>query len=171
MKVQIYVGTYAKYNNGSIEGKWIDVTDLSKEEFEQICKELHNDEEDPEYMFQDWECPRYLDNFIGESGIMDKFWDIKEEGNGLSDDDLEAFSIFVDHGHPADLRKFRDAYKGHTNSFNIERDFGYEIAEEMGYIDQMPESIRYYFDAEAFGRDLLMTDFWEEDGHIFYSFY
>ena len=45
-----------KYNNGSIEGKWFDLSDFSdKYEFCEACKELHADEEAPEYMFQDWE--------------------------------------------------------------------------------------------------------------------
>ena len=45
-----------KYNNGSIEGKWFDLSDFSdKDEFCEACKELHADEEAPEYMFQDWE--------------------------------------------------------------------------------------------------------------------
>ena len=30
----IYVGTYAKYNNGSIEGAWVDMTEIEdKEDF------------------------------------------------------------------------------------------------------------------------------------------
>ena len=40
MDAKIYVGTYHKYNCGSIEGAWIDVTDLDKEEFYLKCKEL-----------------------------------------------------------------------------------------------------------------------------------
>ena len=52
----VYVGTYAKYNNGSLFGAWLDLSDYSdKEEFYEACRELHKDEEDAEYMFQDWE--------------------------------------------------------------------------------------------------------------------
>lgn len=50
----IYVGTYHKYNCGSIAGKWLNLTEYSsKEEFYEACKELHSDEEDAEFMFQD----------------------------------------------------------------------------------------------------------------------
>ena len=50
MRAQVYVGTYAKYNNGNLYGKWIDLTDYSdSEEFYQACKELHADEADPEF--------------------------------------------------------------------------------------------------------------------------
>lgn len=52
----VYVGTYHKYNNGSIFGKWFDLTDFDDEEsFQVVCRELHKDESDPEFMLQDWE--------------------------------------------------------------------------------------------------------------------
>ena len=52
-EARIYVGTYAKYNDGSIEGKWLDLSDYSdKEEFYEACRELHKDEEDPESEYQ-----------------------------------------------------------------------------------------------------------------------
>lgn len=67
---KIYVGTYAKYNNGSIDGEWLTLGDYSDmDEFWEACKELHNDEEDPEFMFQDYETPELLDGLISESGI------------------------------------------------------------------------------------------------------
>ena len=68
--IKIYVGTYHKYNNGSIDGAWINVTDLDKEEFLEKCQELHQDEEDPEFMYQDWECSDILAEFISEHGIQ-----------------------------------------------------------------------------------------------------
>jgi antirestriction protein len=170
-QVSIYVGTYSKYNNGSLAGAWIDLTDLTYEEFCNKITNLHTDESDPEFMFQDFEANGILKEFISESGIDSEFWEMKETLKELSEEQIEAFEIFINNGHPADIYKFQDAYRGFTNSWNIERDLGQEVAEEMGYIDQMPEAIRYYFDAEAFGRDLLNSDFWEQDGHIFYNNY
>ncbi len=44
---KVYVGTQKKYNNASLGGGWLDLTDYSdKEEFIQACLELHEDEED-----------------------------------------------------------------------------------------------------------------------------
>jgi len=59
---KLYVGTYAKYNNSSIAGDWLTLSDYSDvEEFLAACAELHADEEDPEYMFQDYEgFPKFL---------------------------------------------------------------------------------------------------------------
>ena len=37
----VYVGTYAKYNNGSLSGAWLNLSDYSdKEEFYEACREL-----------------------------------------------------------------------------------------------------------------------------------
>ena len=52
---RVYVGTYAKYNNGSIKGAWIDLEGLDENSFHDACLELHKDESDPELMFQDFE--------------------------------------------------------------------------------------------------------------------
>lgn len=71
---RVYVGTYAKYNNGSLKGEWLKLDDYrDKDEFLAACQELHNDEQDPELMFQDHEgIPEGL---IRESWIDDRVWD------------------------------------------------------------------------------------------------
>lgn len=43
-EARVYVGTYAKYNSGSLFGKWLDLSDYSDK-----------DEQEPEFMFQDYE--------------------------------------------------------------------------------------------------------------------
>jgi antirestriction protein len=51
----VYVGTFAKYNSGSIKGAWIKLEGHDAETFQAACLELHSDESDPELMFQDFE--------------------------------------------------------------------------------------------------------------------
>ena len=43
-----------------------------KEEFYEACRELHKDEEDAEYMFQDWE--NVPEGLIDESWISENFF-------------------------------------------------------------------------------------------------
>ena len=51
-----YIGTYAKYNNGSLDGAWMDLTKFaSYDDFLSACYKLHKDEPDPELMCQDTE--------------------------------------------------------------------------------------------------------------------
>ena len=41
MTARIYVGTYAKYNNGSIAGAWLNLDDYSdKDAFLAACRKL-----------------------------------------------------------------------------------------------------------------------------------
>jgi antirestriction protein len=70
----VYVGTYAKYNNGNLFGKWVNLTDFkNKEEFIDYCKELHRDESEPEFMYQDFE---YIPEIcIDESYIDEDFFE------------------------------------------------------------------------------------------------
>ena len=52
-QVRVYVGTYAKYNGGSIAGAWLDLDDYDNiSEFMSACSDLHDDESDPEFMIQ-----------------------------------------------------------------------------------------------------------------------
>lgn len=53
---KVYVGTYSKYNNGSLQGGWIDLVEC-KDYCDFLCKchEIHKSERDPEFMIQDCE--------------------------------------------------------------------------------------------------------------------
>ena len=43
-EARVYVGTYGKYNNGSLFGAWLDLSDYTdKEEFYEACRELHKE--------------------------------------------------------------------------------------------------------------------------------
>jgi antirestriction protein len=71
---RVYVGTYRKYNEGSIAGEWLELEDYdSRADFYEACRELHSDEADPELMFQDWE--EIPEKYITESSIDDDLWD------------------------------------------------------------------------------------------------
>lgn len=55
-EARIYVGTYAKYSNGSLQGEWVELSDFyDLDDFMERCAKIHEDEEEPEYMFQAWE--------------------------------------------------------------------------------------------------------------------
>lgn len=125
----LYVGTYAKYNNGSLKGAWLNIEDYSsREEFLEACAALHADESDPEFMFQDFsDMPRA---YYSESSAPDaSFWD---EYLKLSEDERAAFGLFVDdRGSDATVEDFRDSYNG---TWDSEADFAKHIAEETGAV-------------------------------------
>lgn len=54
---RVYVGTYAKYNNGSLAGAWIALAGCKDyDDFLAQCRKVHKDEQEPEFMIQDAEC-------------------------------------------------------------------------------------------------------------------
>jgi len=87
-EARIYVGTYAKYNSGSIEGKWLDLSDYADiEDFYTAAKELHSDENDPELMFQDWEGIPY--GMVSECHVNELVWELLVDG--IDADMVKAF--------------------------------------------------------------------------------
>ena len=95
-EASVYVGTYGKYNNGSLFGAWLDLSDYAdKEEFYEACRELHKDEEDAEFMFQDWE--NVPEGLISESWISENFFTLRDAVEQLGDTEQEAFFVWCNY--------------------------------------------------------------------------
>ena len=143
---RVYVGTYGKYNNGSLKGAWLNLADYAdKEAFLAACAELHRGEHDPEFMFQDWE--NIPDGMISESGIEDALWDWL----ALDDDDKELLAAYrsaVDQAGTID--QARDAFMG---TFESEEGWAESYLDDTGLLKEVPESLRGYIDFERYARD------------------
>lgn len=161
----VYCGTYGKYNGGSLFGQWIDLTTFdSYDDFANYCRALHADEEDPELMFQDYEnFPR---EFYDECLSRKDFDRIREYIELCEDNNKEAVDAWLSICGPSDMGGFEDAYQGKWDS---EEDFAEYIFNEC-YCDSlrhMPDNIRNYIDYKAFARDIFVSDYSFEDGHVF----
>ena len=164
--ISVYVGTYGKYNNGSLAGAWLNVLDYESEaDFYAACRELHSDEEEPEFMFQDFE--NMPDNMAGECWINSELWEMAADLADLSDTEAEAYeafrSLLMSSSDNLSVARFRNCYLGEWDS---EVDFAENFADECGYLDQMPDNLRHYFDFSAFARDLFF-DFDFVNGFVF----
>lgn len=160
---KVYVGTYAKYNNGSIKGEWLSLSDYyDKDEFLEACEKLHSDEENPEFMFQDWEC--IPDGFISESDIEEELFELIQEAQDLSGSVRDAFFVYLEHfGKHSSVQDFWEKYMG---EFDSERDFAEYIIDEI-QPDTLSDFAKSYFDYDAYARDLFMCDFLYLDGYVF----
>ena len=159
----VYVGTYGKYNDGSLCGLWIDLSSFDDyDEFINFCKAIHADEEDPELMAQDYECfPRcwYNEGFMDE----DDFNHIKEYTEMCDKHSQEAVDDFLELND--DLSDFEEAYCGEWDS---EEDFARHIVDECYDLERTMGNLSRYFDYEAFGRELFMWDYsMGANGHVF----
>lgn len=160
MAMRIYVGTYRKYNSGSIAGKWFDLEDYAcKQDFEEACQEFHGPGEH-EFMFQDHEgIPPCL---IGESYVDPAVWELMD-----FDGDMDAALAYCNCFDKWDEDDFNDRYRGEYESW---RTLAEEILDDTGQLGEIPESLRYYFDYEAYGRDLRLSgDIVEQDGYYFWG--
>ena len=150
---QVYVGTYAKYNNGNLYGAWLDLEDyVDHEEFIAACKELHKDEHDPELMFQDYEG--FPDEYYNESSINPEVWDwleLDDSERDLVDSYLRGFGRC--HGDsPKDvLRRAQDADHGVHDSFE---DYVDEYIDDVGLLDDIPKHLQKYFNGKAYANDM-----------------
>ena len=147
---QIYVGTYAKYNNGSLAGKWLIADDYSDHaEFIDACLELHSDESDPELMFQDYQG--FPAAFYAESSISPQLWDWLQ----LSDDDREVVALYRDHIDSDE--SFETALERYQGCFESPADWAEQFADDTGILQAVPENLRYYFDFAAWARDCQLN--------------
>lgn len=160
MNPRIYVGTYAKYNNGSIKGDWLDLTDYeNRDAFYGACRELHSDEPDPELMFQDWEdIPQGL---VKEGWLSADLWD------WLSLDDNERAITAAYWGNAddsADIEYVLDRLvstvdaKYETKS-SAKRKWFWEFSEETGFFNGWPDTARNYFDEDRWIADAALDSF------------
>lgn len=161
MTARIYVGTYAKYNAGSINGSWLDLEDYSdKDAFLEACKELHKDEDDPEFMFQDYEgFPR---EFYNEGYIKDDLFAWLE----LDEHDRELLAVYVENiDSSGDIDAARDAFYG---KYNSKEDWASEYIESCGLLHDVPDALKNYFDYAAYARDAELDGmtFVRQDGEV-----
>lgn len=166
----VYVGTYAKYNNGSIFGKWLNLSDYAdKEEFYDACHELHNDEEGPEFMFQDYE--NIPEGLISECSISNNIFEVIEAFENMEENQKEPFLIWCNNGHRSlseeDIDDLISAFESdYIGKYDSEEDFASELVEER---NDLSDFAKQYFDYEACARDLFLGDYWSEDGYVFYN--
>lgn len=147
---RIYVGTYAKYSNGSIAGAWLNLEDYAdKGEFLEACAQLHKDESDPELMFQDWED--IPEGFVGESHVSDDVWEWLE----LSEEARKVWAIYREHvDQSGTFEQAEDNYRG---TYTSPADWAEESLEESGIINNVPTELRGYIDFESYARDAKLS--------------
>ncbi len=125
----VYVGTYGKYARGSIGGRWVDLEDFAgdREAFLEHCAEIHADEREPEFMFQDFQgFPR---EFYGESGLPESLFDWLE----ADENDRELWARYMDATGDSGVT-LDDAQDHYSGTYSSGAEFAEQIAEDCGEI-------------------------------------
>lgn len=103
-----------------------------------------------------------------ECATNDYMTEIQEAGY-----EAEAVKAYADYIYDRNLcnwqdwiDEFEEAYAG---DYISDRDFAEDLADQTGILFELPQNLRYYFDFEAFARDLLMGDYWSVNTYYFRS--
>lgn len=161
----LYVGTYHKYNCGSIFGAWIDLTAcVDYEEFMDVCHRLHADEDDPELMFQDFQY--FPERWYSESGLTEEVFDKITFWYGLTEKEQEAYEDFMWLFQDEDYQHFKEKWVCDTKS---EAAFAQEQAQEL-YPEFANSYLASFVDWERYAEELFSTDYEYSNGHVYRNY-
>lgn len=151
----LYVGTYRKYNNGSIYGTWVNLSSFENaEEYYRYIKLVHSDEEDPEYMYQD-ECN--IINYSECMSINDDTIAFYKELNELEEQEKEAFKQFIkDKGYEINENTIEEARDHFYGIYDTKKDF-YESMVFDGSFNPGYENFKELYDDGWINEERLET--------------
>ena len=161
---QIYVAYLAAYNNGTLHGIWCDATQGVNEIYSDIRNMLA---EGPIEGAEEWALHDYsgfgdarIDEYESIANVA-KLAEFIEEFGALGAALLGEYSI------DDAQRCIEDNYHG---AYDSEVDFAESIFEDC-YGHAIPQNLIYYFDYEAFARDLFINDYFSVEAvgqtHVF----
>ena len=149
----VYVGTYHKYNCGSLDGAWVDLESFHNEkELMRFLYRLHADEAEPEFMVQDYmNFPR---RFYSESMNEHDFAELYDWIH-LDTEEREMCAEYwkeIDESASVDEISDRLVYSGDSNEYFD------ELAEEALSDYNVPNFLQFCFDYEKW-REMCKYDY------------
>lgn len=151
--LRIYLTNLGKYNEGILQGEWVELP-VSQDELKEVFKRIGINEQYEEYFITDYECDFYE---VGEYENLDTLNEIAEKLNELEEEESTvAKALMSECGYTLDeaIEKVNNGDYRIYSECNDMTDVAYEVVEECGYLNNVPENVARYFDYEAFGRDL-----------------
>jgi len=170
MNTQIYVGTYAKYNNGDLTGEWFDICNYSSAEalLDAFSDFFETGSMDVEWMIQDME--EHAEALgVEESMSLEDWEQVYEALEALeaSHLDIEVVQAYCKNtGEPINSDSIREAEEAYQGTYDSDEDFAQDLAEQIGAINYDTSWPNNCIDWELAARE-LMYDYFEMDGHYF----
>ena len=150
--LKIFISNLKEYNNGKIIGEWVS---LPCEDIEEVLEKISNSGKD-ELFISDYETDI---NGLKVAEYEDSLQlnEIAEEIDNFDDEEVIIFQAYLEQ-YTNDLQQALDAvrqgnYRIYYNCDNME-DVAYQVVNDCGLLDGVPEEVKIYFDYEAYGRDL-----------------
>lgn len=152
--LNIFITNLGKYNEGELVGEWVKLP-VSEEELEAVFERIGINEEYEEHFITDYETD--IEGVeVGEYSNISDLNELAEELESVGEAEQKAIQAMLLDGY-----EFKEALeKANDGDFRIYyncsdmTEVAYEVVEECGYLQNVPENVARYFDYEAFGRDL-----------------
>ena len=151
--MNIYLTNLGKYNEGELIGEWVELP-VSQEELQEVFKRIGINEEYEEYFITDYECDFYE---VGEYENIDTLNEIAERLDELNETESKIVKAMMSEcGYTLDeaIEKVNNGDYMIYSDCNDMTDVAYQVVENCGYLNNVPETVSRYFDYESFGRDL-----------------
>lgn len=149
--LKIFISNLKEYNEGQIIGEWIS---LPCEGLEKVLGKISNNGND-ELFISDYETDLSSLKISEYEDIM-QLNEIAEEIAGMYDDEVIALQAYLEEYNNMEqaLDEVRQGnYRIYYNCDNME-DVAYQVVNDCGLLDGVPEEVKIYFDYEAYGRDM-----------------
>lgn len=159
-----WVGCLGCYNSGALVGKWLPGNECDNLEAAGLtnssgaCVKCGADE------FYVLDHENYGGVLSGECSPIEAY-NAAILLESVEDHERGPWEAWLSNGMPADIDTMRECYIG---EFSNDEELGEYIADECGLLNDMPESLRGYFDHARYGRDLAYDTF-EVSGHYFWN--
>ena len=159
-KMVVYLTNLGRYNEGVLQGRWLKLP-ASKEALEKVLDEIGINEMYEEYFITDSESDIIgINNVINEFSNIHKLNELAECLELLSADEerkLEAILEYESCSSATELIEIIEEMENYDllDGVDTEEALGFYYADELCCID-IPESIKCYFDYEAYGRDIRL---------------
>lgn len=151
--MKIFLTNLGKYNEGELIGEWVELP-ASSEELQEVFERIGINEEYEEYFITDYECDLYE---VGEYENIDTLNEIAERIKELDEEESKVVKALMQKlGYTLDeaIEKVNNGdYRIYYDCDDME-DVAYQVVEDCGYLDNIPDNVANYFDYESFGRDL-----------------
>lgn len=150
--LKIFISNLKEYNNGKIIGEWVS---LPCEDIEEVLEKISNSGKD-ELFISDYETDI---NGLKVAEYEDSLQlnEIAEEIEEMREDELIAFQAYLEQYANNMEQALEEVRQGnYTIYYDCDdmSDVAYQVVNESGLLDGVPETIKGYFDYEAYGRDI-----------------
>lgn len=164
--INIYIADLNAYNNGYLKGEWVSLP--QDEEVLEMVMDKYSNFGQTDIAIHDYECDFMK---ISEYDNISNLNTIAEEMDGLDETEIKVFKAYLDYYGSDYIDEALQTVRSGDYSIYYDcsdmSDVAEQYIEETGLLSTIPDSLQYYFDYEAYGRDMEINGtFTSIDGDI-----